>query len=378
MRVAISFRGCYRRGGVERVMLESANYLADRGHETHAFAMDWDADESVYNKQVIQHRIPSNSSHYIPRMTRFIKESHGGIAAMSPKADVVGGFGATAPPDSVVWMTSVHRAWIEISKSNSLAARLKQRLNPAHPFILSKEKRRLSPGGYRKVLALTEDVKNDIIKYYNVPEKDIEIVANGYSPTEFSVALRNARREEMRAKVGLKPGDIGIAFVANELERKGFAPLLRASAAIKEAPIHIVAVGRLNPAAYAEEIKTLGMDGRVHWVGTTSTVADYYAACDLFALPTKYEAWGLVILEAMACGLPVLTSRLAGAAIAVDHGRTGQLLNDPADVQEVTACLRLLLEGKHLSDAEISKSVEPYRWDRILAKYEQVLADCCG
>ncbi len=378
MRVAISFRGCYRRGGVERVMLESANYLAHNNHETHAFAMDWDSDDSMYDPRVIQHRIVSNSKYYIPRMRHFIKESHLGIAALSPRADVVAGFGATAPPDSVVWMTSVHRAWIEISKGNTLKARIKQRLNPAHPFILNREKKRLSPGGYRKVLALTEDVKQDIMRYYNVPEEDIEIVANGYSPAEFSVEKRFAQRDEMRAKLGLKPDDMAIAFVANELERKGFAPLLRASAAMKDAPIHIIAVGRLNPASYIEEIASLGMEGRVHWTGPTSTVADYYSASDLFALPTKYEAWGLVIVEAMACGLPVLTSRLAGASIAVNHGATGQLLDDPTDLEEVSANLRLLLEGKHASPKAISESVEPYRWDRILEKYEQVLKSCSG
>jgi len=109
-----------------------------------------------------------------------------------------------------------------------------------------------------------------------------------------------------------------------------------------------------------------------------STVGDYYAAADVFALPTQYEAWGLVIVEAMASGLAVLTSRCAGAAVAVETGRTGLLLDDPASVAEIAEKLRCLIEGNGFSPAEISASVARFEWAQVLRGYESILAQCAA
>src|SRR3954469_16604683 len=82
----------------------------------------------------------------------------------------------------------------------------------------------------------------------------------------------------------------------------------------------------------------------MRWPGPTPDVARFHAAADVFALPTTYEPFGLVIIESMASGLPVITSRLAGASPAVDAGENGLLLDDPRDVSQLTEHLRLLLD----------------------------------
>jgi UDP-glucose:(heptosyl)LPS alpha-1,3-glucosyltransferase len=116
------------------------------------------------------------------------------------------------------------------------------------------------------------------------------------------------------------------------------------------------------------------MSARVHFTGPSGGVAPFYAAADVFALPTQYEAWGLVIVEALACGLPVVTSRLAGAAVAVREGETGRLLDDPRDSGEIAAALRSLLDGRHAPPEQICESVASYKWSRILVRYEESLA----
>jgi UDP-glucose:(heptosyl)LPS alpha-1,3-glucosyltransferase len=118
------------------------------------------------------------------------------------------------------------------------------------------------------------------------------------------------------------------------------------------------------------------MIDRVRFVGPSDDVAQYYAAADVFALPTEYEAWGLVIVEALASGLPVVTSRLAGAAVAIVDGRTGVLLDDPRNVESITAALGTILSGRCESAGRISESVEPYTWDHVLPRYEQILIEC--
>lgn len=344
----------------------------------HAFASDWDADASAVDSRAIKHNIALSSRSYLVRLAGFIRESRREIARLSPPADVLAGFGIEAPLNSVVWMQSVHRAWLEISSTErSIGGRLKQRLNPAHTVILRLEKSRFVRRQYRKVVALSPQVKSDIKRFYNVPDEDIVVIPNGYSPSEFSAARRNAKREQTRAKFGFQETDRVIIFVANELERKGFYPLLRAISELKDTSLHLLAVGRLNPSTYRAEIERLDMTSRVHWTGPSNSVADYYAGADLFVLPTQYEAWGLVIVEALACGLPVVTSRLAGASVAVRENETGVLLDHPHEVGEISNALRRMISQGSTDAASICDSVSEFAWDRVLMQYETVLKSVC-
>ena len=276
-------------------------------------------------------------------------------------------------------MGSVHKAWLDISRrERDLKGRLKQRLNLCHPAILALEKRYIVGRNYKRLLTVGGGVKADLVKFYGVPESEIEVLPNGYMPAEFNYATSSSIRYEMRTELGYKASDRVIVFVANELERKGFGPLLRSIAALKRSDVHLLAVGHLNPAVYEAEVAHLGMKDRVRYTGPTDKVARYYAAADIFGLPTQYEAWGLVIVEAMACGLPVLTSRLAGASVTIREGKSGRLLEDPRNVKEITQNLQLLLDGEHDEPAAIAESVLQYSWDSVLLRYEEVLRSACG
>lgn len=373
MKIALSFPGCHRRGGVERVMFECANYLAERGREAHVYASD--LDSAGLHPRVVQQRVD------LPRCPRALRPLAFRMRSSRQlsSSDVHGAFGVESPPGGVLWVGSVHRAWLDISgRQRNLEGRLRQRCNLFHPVILGLERQCFGRRRYRKLIALTEQVKADLIRFYDVPAEDIVIIPNGYSPSEFNLDRRQELRGVMRSRLGYQEDQRVVIFVANELERKGFAPLLRAIAALKDPRICLLAVGRMRPDSYRTEIERLGMAKRVCFTGPTSDVATFYAAADLFALPTQYEAWGLVIVEAMACGLPVLTSRLAGAAITVQEGRTGELLDNPRDAGEIAVKLETLLAGAHVSGAEIAASVAPYAWSRVLQRYEQVLLESAG
>lgn len=371
MRVALSFPGCHRRGGIERVMLEAANFLESRGHETHVFAGEWD---ETLRAGVIRHQIALRAKSPSKKVTQFIAASHPALRAMQPPPDAVGSFGVLAPPNGVVWMQSVHRAWLEISRhERDWKGRLKQKANPFHGLILRLEREQLQGRHYAHVVALTDVVKRDIMRFYEVPSEDITVIPNGFAPQEFNVERREAECETMRRKLGFAPDDKVVIFVANELERKGFGPLLEAVASLHDNRVRVLAVGRLNRADCQAQISRLKLDKQVHFTGPSSDVASFYAAADVFALPTQYEAWGLVIVEAMACGLPVLTSRLAGAAVAVRERWSGFLLDHPRDVGEIAGKLRLLLDGVHAQPPKIADSVLEYSWSQILPRYEDVL-----
>jgi UDP-glucose:(heptosyl)LPS alpha-1,3-glucosyltransferase len=377
MKVALSFPGCHRRGGVERVMLECANFLADRGHDTHIYAADF---ETVgLHPDVSRHPIPLNKRFRSLNLITFSRRTRRRVAQSLGQADVHSTFGIQCPHDGVLWVQSVHRAWLEISsRRRGLAGRLKQRLNPFHPIVLALEQRYYARRNYRKLIALTTQVKNDLMRLYSVPENDIVVLPNGFSPTEFNWERALAERDEVRSSLSISPDDQAVLFVANELERKGFGPLVRAIASMDSTRVKLIVVGKASLKPYESELRRLSLWERVVDVGPTNNVARYFAAADVFALPTQYEAWGLVIIEALACGVPVLTSRLAGAAIAVSEGRTGELLADPDDSAEIASKLGRLLRGGYDAPQQISESVATYAWPTVLKTYEQILIECAG
>ena len=362
MNIALSFPGCHRKGGVERIIYECAKFLAGRGHEVTVFANEFERNGARVNYRHVELRRGMKmleAASFYEACTRAMDET---------RFDAHGTFGCVCPEGGVYWAQSVHAAWLEKAKTIRppwSISRWKQLLNPAHSRILKYERQHFTKGGYRKIIALTDQVKADLRHYYDVPESDIVVIPNGYSPEEFNVVRALGQRDTVREELGFGSEDKVIIFVANELDRKGYPALLRTVEAMNDPGLRLLVAGRIAPKPHP----------LVKYVGSTNDVARYYAAADVFALPTLYEAWGLVIVEAMATGLPVLTSKLAGAAVAVQEGITGNLLDDPRDESEIAMKLRPLIDGQHASREEISDSVAAYAWSRVLLRYENVLLE---
>ncbi len=360
MKVALSYPDCSRIGGIERVIYECAKYLSGRGHDVTVFANRYEPSEA----KVIYRHVA------IPAMLKPLEHAvfHRACkrALHEGDFDVHGSFGLGCPEGGVYWAGSVHAAWLrraKVLRPPWSVARWKQSFNPTHALLLSLEKRHLRRGGYRGIIALTEEMKADLHFHYGVPPEDVDVLPGGYAPQEFNLERSHELRERMRKELNFAPDDKVVIFVANELNRKGYPALLRAMELMGDPRLRLLVAGRMAPRPHP----------LVTYVGSAVDVTRYYAAADVFALPTLYEAWGLVIIEAMATGLPVLTSRLAGAAVAVREGETGNLLDVPTDESEIARKLRPLVEGRHSSPEEISASVAPYAWDRVLVKYEQIL-----
>lgn len=377
MKIALSFSGCHGYGGVERLLLETANHLASRRHEVHVYATDFDT--AALSAAAVKHYVRSAAGPALLKLASYTKHSALELARLRPEADVHGAFGVISPLGGVVNVQSVHAAWIKASQRlRNLTGRLRQRCNPIHPFILAREQKYFAQRNYRKLIAPTEQVKSDLMHFYAVPGDDVLIVPNGFSSESFSFERSQALREDTRNKFGYRKDDIVVLFVANELERKGFRQLIHAIAALNKPNLHFLAVvGRTSTDAYGSEIRHLGISRKVQITGAKRDLAPYYAAADIFALPTQYEAWGLVIVEALASGTPVLTSRLAGASVAIKEGKTGELLDDPTNESEIAAKLEHLYKTTpYLNRQAIGSSVLQYTWDNVLCAYEQILKDC--
>jgi len=227
------------------------------------------------------------------------------------------------------------------------------------------------------VVAVSEGVANDLEHFYQVPTSLIRVIPNGFSPSQCSAERRQQLRPVWREQLGLGGSDIALLLVANEWHRKGLGTILRAMYRVDEPRLHLLLVGRRSPAPYNGLIKRLGLRSRVRWFGPTSDVAKYHAAADLFVMPTTYEAFGTVIVEALGSGLPVITSALAGAASAVQDGHNGRLLEDPTDDNQLATELISALRDDTLDrwSAAAPESVARFQWPRVMDELEAVLVE---
>ena len=372
MKIALAFPGCHRRGGVERIVFECAKFLAGREHEVTVYASEWEANGNAITYEPIRHRAwPA-----FLRGPSFLRESTRRLRAKG--YDVLGTFGCECPLGGVYWAASIHRAWLDRAKSfraRLSAARWKQRFNPVHPVLLKLEKMHLSGNAYRKLIATTPEVKNDLKSYYGVPERDIDLVPSGFSPEEFNPERRAERRDSMRAMLGLAPGHVALLFVANELEREGYRTVLAAMQELKCADLRLIVVGRADVRLVKKLAAGFGLADQVLACGPTDDVAAFHAAGDIFVLPTQYEAFCLSILEALGSGLPVITTKIPGAENAILPGINGYLIEDPQSGPQLAEAIGLLLNGdsRSILAAEAANSVVQYQWPSVLRQYERIL-----
>ncbi len=177
---------------------------------------------------------------------------------------------------------------------------------------------------------------------------DSVVILNAVDTQIFNSEARLARRSVSRQSLKLDDSDFVVLLIGNDWKKKGLDQLLRALA-IVEIPIQLLVVGKDDPGLYRPALQELRLDDRVRFLGSTADVLSFYAAADVYVAPSLEDAFGLPILEAMACGLPVIASVQAGASENVVDGTTGYLLRDPMNHAELADLIRRLASDKSVA-----------------------------
>jgi UDP-glucose:(heptosyl)LPS alpha-1,3-glucosyltransferase len=191
---------------------------------------------------------------------------------------------------------------------------------------------------YRKVLAISELVKSNIMDNYHVPSDDIHVIYNGVDLEKFHPANRAKYRSGLRNSYGISESDFVVLFVGSGFERKGLQYLIQAVEALS-APVSVLIVGR-GP---EKKFRDLRKHQKIIFCGPQRDIERYYAASDIFVFPTIYEPFGNVHLEALASGLPVITTKNSGAAEIIEEGVNGFVVERPEDYHALAEKIRLLL-----------------------------------
>lgn len=224
-------------------------------------------------------------------------------------------------------------------------------------------------------IAVSQNVKEDLLRGFDMPAEQVVVVPNGVDVERFHPRNRLRHRGPVRLELGLAEGDIVALFVGNYWERKGLATCVQAVRSYPDDRLKLLVVGDGDPAAFVPAEERHAARRRFVFVSRRDgDVERYFAAADLLLFPTRYEPFGLVILEALASGLPVVTSARAGAAEYLIHGETGLLLQDPTDTAEVMAAIGLLLDSPDLPGRLASNGrrlAKQFTWERIASRTEE-------
>jgi len=207
-------------------------------------------------------------------------------------------------------------------------------LNPLHWTLCGLEKRTFSPERTGRIIANSNRGKKEIVEHYGFPEERIEVIYNGVDCERFRPS------SEKRLGKGTR-----LLFVGTGFERKGLAFCI---GALKHLPadVRLRVVGKGNTAGYAALARNEGVDSRVEFAGGNHDIAVVYGEADLLVHPAIYEPFANVCLEALASGLPVITSRINGASEVIEQGKSGAIIDDPGDTVALAEAIRPFLDVK--------------------------------
>jgi UDP-glucose:(heptosyl)LPS alpha-1,3-glucosyltransferase len=364
VKVAVFRRRWIPHGGGERFVDAYLGMLARAGHEVHLYTEAWGRPVDG----VSVHRVPAlGAGSALDTLT---------YACLAPRLaaggrfDVVHSFERTLRQDLYRAGEGCHRQWLELRRR--YAPRIRRRadaLRPFHRVVLAIE-RRICRGGARLLAVTSNLVGQAFARHYAPLGAAVVLLRNAVDLARFHPDVRAALRAPARAGIGAADSERVLLTLGSGFERKGVATVVRALARLKAAaralPLALVA-GEGDRASVRRLAQGEGVEARVRLLGPVDDPRPLYAAADLFVLPTLYDPSSNATLEAMAMGLPVITTATNGSAELLEPGRSGWVLERPDD----DAGLARLIDEAAGADLRAvgeagRRAVEPYTWARYL------------
>jgi UDP-glucose:(heptosyl)LPS alpha-1,3-glucosyltransferase len=373
MKIALAHRRLEFRGGTERVFYRTAQGLRDRGHEVHLFCQQFRVDPPA---GVAAHRVPGVSW---PRTARLVS-----FALLAPSiigrydCDVVVSFDRLVKQDLFRSGGGPHKFFIDkMNKHGGQWKSLWYGLSPYHRLICVIERRQASSRGSRRIVVASEQVKHEMIEAFGIAGTKVVVIPNGVDHERFHPRLRRDSGQRIRRELGIGYDRRVVLFVGTGFRRKGLDRLLRLWQERSVPNTYLLVVG--NDAHLSTYRTAWRENPYVVFTGPKTNVEEYYAAADLLALPSVQEAFGNVILEGLAAGLPVVTMSGVGASDKIEGDlRAGILENDDDPAELRRKILALLDPGRWPSFSQQARQIaEHYSWDACLEQFEAVLFGLC-
>ncbi|MEN2995319.1 MAG: glycosyltransferase family 4 protein [Thermodesulfovibrio sp.] len=355
MKIAFIKRNFSYYGGAERYLATFINQLKREGHEIHIFANKWVNEDGVFFHKV--NILPLNS--FIKAYT-FNKN----LKINLKDFDSVISFERTTSQHIYRAGEGCHVRWLEIrSKIEPWYKKFSFKVNPLHRYYLSIEKKIFEETPL--IISNSEMVKNEIIHYYGINENKIKVIYNGVDMERFLPK----NKEELRNKYNF-PNDIRIIlFVGSGFKRKGLDTLIKALSIITEKDILLLIVGKGDEKYYKKICINLDIERKVLFLGIRKDIENFYALSDIFVLPTLYDPFSNATLEAMATGIPVITTKNNGVAELINNGKEGYVIHNPLDYEELAEKIEITIKKAEEMGKYAKKKAEEFSIERASQKF---------
>lgn len=361
LRIALVANHIHFRGGMERYCAELATALC-AGHDVHLFTCE--ADDVPLDKVTV-HPVRTARKPFVALFAQFYRQTSRMIRMED--YDIVHTIGGITAHQNIVTAQYCQYAWGDAIRREPGA---REGINAYHKFMWRMsgyfEKKAITSAETLGVSANSKRTGSDLVKFYGADPARIRVIYNGVDSERFTPA--NARHKSaIRQRYGIPEAALVVLFVG-EYRRKGLATVVRAVGDLHDPRVHLLAVGRGDAGRYQGLAAQAGIAGRATFAGPTRDVEQVFSAADLFAFPTYYEPFGMVITEAMASGLPVITSRSAGASEMITDGVSGLLLDRPGDSAELSRkIMSLLADAPERKDMGLRArpAASGYSWSHV-------------
>lgn len=370
MKIALVHKRLDLRGGVERVLYRTAEGLRDRGHEVHLFCGKFSIP---LPPRVSGHRVPSFQW---PRTARLLS-----FAVAAPKmverygCDVSLSFDRVLKQDIFRSGGGPHRSFIKkMVAESSIWRRIWYMISPYHRCALAIERRQVAPAGHRKIIAVSQAGKREFMEEYGLAEQNITIIYNGVDVERFHPRNRERYAHKIRESLAIPAGAPVVLFVGTGFRRKGLDRLLRVWTGQEASDAYVVIVGDDAKLSY---YRNVWRHSRIRFAGPQSRVEEFYAAADVLVLPSVQEAFGNVVLEALASGLPVVTGRALGAVEKLQGALRQGILMDSDGPKELKQKIDWALDPERwpILSQEARRLAERYSWENYFSELEQQMQE---
>lgn len=348
------------KGGLEKYTLKLATHFASLGHEVVILTTSPIVPSSSYPFQIISLGKSSKFSLYhlwhFDRLCQKWLKKH--------KADIVFGMERNRHQSHYRAGSGVHAAFLKRRfEVESFCKKLSLVFNPLHYFLLYLEKKAFEHPQLKVLFVNSQMVKKEILTYYAVPEKKIEVIHNGVAWKEFEQPFREQKKSQK----------FEFLFIGNGYRRKGLLFLLMGLAALKNASFHLNVVGKdKNMIFFQKKVSELGLKENVTFYGVQENIIPFYQKSDVLVLPTLYDPFANVTLEALSMGLFVITSEYNGAKEILTK-ETGIVIKNLYDSNAIKKALEIGLSHPKTdtSARNIRNSVKDLEFSNQLDKIVQ-------
>jgi UDP-glucose:(heptosyl)LPS alpha-1,3-glucosyltransferase len=319
LRIAFVRRGHSASGGAEAYLKRLAQGIVDLGHEAQLVASaDWPPAEWPFGS--ITHLRATSATGFADELEK-----------MRPQldCDVLMSLERIWRCDIYRAGDGVHQAWLNRRRKFEMPLqRFVRGVNRKHREILQLEESLFAKNGASRVIANSEMVKREIVDLYHYSADKIDIVRNGAPLEKFH--FDEALREQSRGELKLKPDEIALLFAGSGWERKGLRFAIEAFELCRDRKLRLLVAGRGDARGYKP--KRFFTEEPVRFLGEVGDLRPIYAAADIFILPSIYDPFSNACLEALASGLPVITTRDNGFSEIIENGVHGSIVDLPNNV----------------------------------------------